>query len=86
MSALDPFNSCATISAVLNVSRNTARTVYGRPIGSVTLAFLEMVSPAQPRNVRVALVSMAVRVTAVPSATRVSLGTEPVILPPFVVV
>jgi len=40
---------------------------------------------AQPWNVRTTLVSVAVSVTAVPSVTKVSLGTEPLIVPPLVV-
>jgi hypothetical protein len=48
--------------------------------------FFVTVSPAQPWNVRVLLVSAAVTVTGVPSATNVSLGTEPEIVPPLVAV
>src|SRR5439155_491505 len=56
------------------------------PIGSVMLRFFVTVSPAQPWNARTTLVSVAVRVTGVPSATNVSLGTEPEIVPPLVAV
>src|SRR2546422_520704 len=84
VSALDPLSSWETTSTVLKVSRNTARTEYGRPIGSVTLKFFVTVSPAHPWNVRTTLVSVAVRVTGVPSATNVPLGTEPEMVPPLV--
>jgi len=85
VSALDPLSSWETTSTVLKVSRNTARTEYGRPIGSVTLKFFVTVSPAHPWNVRTTLVSVAVRITGVPSATNVPLGTEPEMVPPLVV-
>ena len=71
---------------MLKGSRNTARTAYGRVIGNVMLKCFVTVSPAQPWNVRTTLVSVAVRVMGVPSVTNVSLGTEPSILPPLVVV
>jgi len=38
------------------------------------------------KNVRTTLVSAAVRVTGVPSVTKLSLGTEPEIVPPLVAV
>src|SRR3989442_10696030 len=85
VSVLDPLSNWATTWAVLKVSRNTARTEYGRPIGSVMLSFFVTVSPAHPWNVRRALVSVAVRVTGAPSVTNGSLGTEPEIMPPLVV-
>src|SRR4029077_11316992 len=52
VSALDPLSSWATTSAVVKVSRNTARTEEGRLIGSVPLKVLVTVSPAHPRKVR----------------------------------
>ena len=85
MSVLEPLSNWATTWAVLKASRNTARTEYGRRIGSVMLRCFVTVSPAHPWNVRRALVSVAVSVTRAPSVTNVSLGTEPEIVPPLVV-